>query len=116
MILNNSVQLNVSVNLQAKGCLFSNENADVYDPMTNNDSFNFFFMFCVLAALPTLPADFFDNNSADCCVEVQVSFNGATEADVFQNVAKSTDDVIAAINAAYATAVGRLPYFPEYED
>lgn len=116
MILNNSVQLNVSVNLQAKGLLFSNENADIYDPVTNADSFSFFFMFCVLAALPTTPADFFDNSSADCCVEVKVSFDGATEAAEFQDVAKSTDDVIMAINTAYAAAVGRLPYFPEYED
>ena len=73
-------------------------------------------MFCVLAALPTTPANFFDNNFADCCVEVNVSFDGTTEADAFQNVAKSTDDVIAVINTAYAAAVGRLPYFPEYED
>ena len=39
-------------------------------------TFVFFFIFCALAALPTTPVDFFDNSSADCCVEVQVSFDG----------------------------------------
>lgn len=116
MISNNRVHLIISINLQAKGLLLSNENADIYDPSTNADSFSFFFVFCVLAALPTTPADFFDNSSADCCVEVQISFDGATATAAIRKEAKDSDDIIAAINTAYAAAVGRLPYFPEYED
>ena len=74
MISNPNFHLTIRTVLQGESFLFSKENDDTYNPTTNGDSFNFFFMFCVLAALPTLPADFFDNSSADCCVEVQVFF------------------------------------------
>ena len=76
-------------------------------------TFVFFFIFCALAALPTTPVDFFDNSSADCCVEVQVSFDGATATAAIHTEAKDSDDIIAAINVAFANTVSKLPALPE---
>ena len=76
MISDLNFHLTIRTVLQGESFLFSKENDDTYNPTTNGDSFVFFFMFCALAALPTTPVDFFDNSSADCCVEVQVSFDG----------------------------------------
>ena len=116
MISDLNFHLTIRTVLQGESFLFSKENDDTYNPTTNGDSCVFFFVFCVLAALPTTPADFFGNSSADCCVEVQISFDGATATAAIRKEAKDSDDIIAAINTAYAAAVGRLPYFPEYED
>ena len=76
MISDLNFHLTIRTILQGENFLFSKENEDTYNPTTNGDSFVFFFIFCALAALPTTPVDFFDNSSADCCVEVQVSFDG----------------------------------------
>ena len=76
MISDLNFHLTIRTILQGENFLFSKENEDTYNPTTNGDSFVFFFIFCALAALPTAPVDFFDNSSADCCVEVQVSFDG----------------------------------------
>ena len=77
MISDLNFHLTIRTILQGENFLFSKENEDTYNPTTNGDSFVFFFIFCALAALPTTPVDFFDNSSADCCVEVQVSFDGS---------------------------------------
>ena len=71
MISDLNFHLTIRTILQGENFLFSKENEDTYNPTTNGDSFVFFFIFCALAALPTTPVDFFDNSSADCCVELQ---------------------------------------------
>lgn len=101
MISDLNFHLTIRTILQGENFLFSKENEDTYNPTTNGDSFVFFFIFCALAALPTTPVDFFDNSSADCCVEVQVSFDGATATAAIHTEAKDSDDIIAAINVAF---------------
>lgn len=113
MISDLNFHLTIRTVLQGENFLFSKESDDTYNPTTTNDSFLFFFMFCVLAALPTTPANFFDNNFADCCVEVKVSFDGATATAAIHTEAKDSDDIIAAINVAFANTVSKLPALPE---
>ena len=113
MISDLNFHLTIRTILQGENFLFSKENEDTYNPTTNGDSFVFFFIFCALAALPTTPVDFFDNSSADWCVEVQVSFDGATATAAIHTEAKDSDDIIAAINVAFANTVSKLPALPE---
>ena len=109
MISDLNFHLTIRTILQGENFLFSKENEDTYNPTTNGDSFVFFFIFCALAALPTTPVDFFDNSSA----EVQVSFDGATATAAIHTEAKDSDDIIAAINVAFANTVSKLPALPE---